>query len=148
VGQGMNLQLAKQLLGIEYRVTIAELKTIYRQKAISLHPDVNKSSTASEDFRNLNTAYQFLTKNLNQLHPKPPPKPTCPIIYRVLPGKLVENVEVPYQALEEDDLCIHYKWKNMEYRTVFKKGLKLPARVKIDGIDLTIVLTEERPWGP
>jgi hypothetical protein len=138
----MDLLLAKRILGIDYRLSETELKSIYRQKAIQLHPDTNKNPNAAENFRNLN-AYQFLQKHLSALQPKPKDKPTCPTIYRTLPGKSIEEIILPRESLKDNDLCVYYMWKGNEYRTVFKKGMELPKTVKIEGIDLTLELKEE-----
>jgi hypothetical protein len=139
----MDLSLAKRILGIDYRLSETELKSIYRQKAIILHPDTNKTPTAAEDFRNLNTAYQFLLKHLNALQSKPKDKPNCPIIYRTLDKNTKNCIVIPKGALKENDLCIYYIWRGNEYRTIFKKGMELPTTVKIEGIDLTLELKEE-----
>lgn len=138
----MNLVLAQRILGIEYRISESELKSIYRQKAIKLHPDTNKSPTAAEEFRNLNSAYQFLLKNLNSLKIKPKPIPTCPKIFRTLEHTMTINI--PKGALEEDDLCVYFWWKNREYRTIFKKGMVLPTKVNIEGVG-EVKLKEEIP---
>jgi hypothetical protein len=142
----MDLSLAKRILGIDYRLSESELKSIYRKKAITLHPDTNKTPTAAEEFRALNSAYQFLLKHLNSLHPKPKDKPNCPIIYRTLDKKNENTITIPKDALKEDDLCIYYIWKGNEYRTIFKKGMNLPTTVKIEGIDLILEIKEE-VWG-
>lgn len=138
----MNIEIAKRLMGIEYRISKDELKSIYRKRAIELHPDTNKHSNAAEDFRNLNAAYQFLVNNLHNLRVRPPPKPTCPTIFRVLDGKNVERVEIPRCDLKEDDLCLYFMWKGKEYRTILKRGTELPTSIVIHGIDLRLDLIE------
>ena len=140
----MNIEIAKRLMGIEYRVTKDELKTIYRKRAIELHPDVNKRPTAPQEFRDLNTAYQFLNKHLDSLRVKPKDKPTCPIVFRTLAGKSHEIVSIPKEALKEDDLCLYFMWKSKEYRMTFPKGTSLPVDVKVSNIDLVLTLVEEK----
>ena len=49
------------ILGISPAATIAEIKKAYRSKAKSMHPDVNKSPNAHEQFVLLNEAYEYLT---------------------------------------------------------------------------------------
>lgn len=134
--------MAKSLMGVQFRVSESELKSIYRKRAIELHPDTNKNPNAAEDFRNLNAAYQFLIGNLNQLRAKPKEKPTCPTIFRVLEGKNVEKVEIAGRFLNEEDLCLHFMWKGKEYRTILKKGTELPTSIMINGMDLRLDLVE------
>jgi molecular chaperone DnaJ len=43
--------------------TIEEVKKAFKTKAKKLHPDVNKSQTAEQDFKRLNEAYQRIEKN-------------------------------------------------------------------------------------
>jgi hypothetical protein len=138
----VDLSLAKRLLGIEYKVTESELKSIYRHLAIKLHPDTNKNAQAAEDFRNLNAAYQFMLRNLNALKTQPKPNPTCPKIFRTLDKTKI--IKVPKGSLEEDDLCVYFMDGSREYRTIFKKGMILPTRVKIEGVG-EIELIEEIP---
>jgi preprotein translocase subunit Sec63 len=138
----VDLPSAKRLLGIEYKVTESELKTIYRQLAIKLHPDTNKNTKAAEDFRNLNAAYQLLLKNLNTLKTQPKPQPTCPKIFRTVEAN--RTLKIPKGALEEDDLCMYIMSGNREFRVIFKKGLILPTTVKIEGLG-EFKLVEEIP---
>ena len=142
----MNIEISKRLLGIEYRVTKDELKSIYRKRAIELHPDVNKRPNAPQEFRDLNTAYHFLIKNLESLRTKPKDKPTCPTIFRTLSRGQREVIAIPKDALKEDDLCIYFMWKGTEYRMVFPKGTATPIDVKVNNVDLILTLVEER-WG-
>jgi len=99
----MDLLLAKRILEIDYRLSESELKSIYRKKVIALHPDTNKSSTAAEEFRALNSAYQFLLKHLNALQPKPKDKPNYPIIYRTLDKNKENSIVIPKGALQKGD---------------------------------------------
>lgn len=49
-----------QILGVTDKATITEIKKAYRQKAKSLHPDINKAPDANEQFILLNEAYEYL----------------------------------------------------------------------------------------
>ncbi|QNR25464.1 J domain-containing protein [Croceimicrobium hydrocarbonivorans] len=51
------------VLGLEEGANFAEVKEAYRKQAKMLHPDLNKSASAQEDFVFLNEAYEFF---LNQ----------------------------------------------------------------------------------
>jgi len=48
-------------LGISIKATQEEIKSVFRKKAKAIHPDVNKSPTAEEDFKRLNFAYMILS---------------------------------------------------------------------------------------
>ncbi len=49
-----------KILGLERSAKQIDIRRAYRQKARHLHPDVNKSETAHEDFIELTEAYQVL----------------------------------------------------------------------------------------
>lgn len=50
-----------QILGVERNATEAEIKRAFRHKARELHPDVNKSPNAEDEFKELNEAYDVLS---------------------------------------------------------------------------------------
>lgn len=50
-----------QILGVERNATDAEIKRAFRHKARELHPDVNKSPNAEDEFKELNEAYEVLS---------------------------------------------------------------------------------------
>jgi DnaJ-domain-containing protein 1 len=50
------------LLGVREGASMQEIKAAYRQKAKALHPDVNPSPNAHEDFLQLQTAYDALRR--------------------------------------------------------------------------------------
>lgn len=49
-----------QILGVAKNASPDEIQAAYKQKARKLHPDVNKSDTAEEDFKSLAAAYAIL----------------------------------------------------------------------------------------
>ncbi len=48
------------ILGVDKNATSAEIKSAFRKKARTLHPDVNKASDAEEKFKELGKAYETL----------------------------------------------------------------------------------------
>ncbi len=50
-----------EILGVERTASEAEIKKAFRHKARELHPDVNKSPNAEEEFKELNEAYDVLS---------------------------------------------------------------------------------------
>lgn len=56
----MNKKDYYDVLGISKSANEQEIKRAYRKKAKQLHPDVNKSTTAEKDFKELNEAYDVL----------------------------------------------------------------------------------------
>ena len=49
-----------EILGVNESVSVADLKRAYRNKAKELHPDVNKSTHAHDEFIFLNEAFEYL----------------------------------------------------------------------------------------
>ena len=63
----MNYYKACSILEIENNeVTVEILKKQYRRKALLYHPDKNKSPDAANKFIEINTAYEYLLKYLDQ----------------------------------------------------------------------------------
>lgn len=50
-----------EVLGVDRNADISDIKKAYRHKARKLHPDVNHTPTAEEDFKELNEAYDVLS---------------------------------------------------------------------------------------
>lgn len=47
------------ILGVNQNATLAEIKAAYRAKSLKVHPDVNKSENANQQFIKLQNAYQI-----------------------------------------------------------------------------------------
>ena len=50
-----------EILGVSRDASEAEIKKAFRHRARELHPDVNKSANAEEEFKELNEAYDVLS---------------------------------------------------------------------------------------
>ena len=59
---GMNYRTARLILGTHAAATYTDIKRAFRAKAKELHPDRNRSRTATERFANLTRAQQFLMR--------------------------------------------------------------------------------------
>jgi hypothetical protein len=72
-----NLEKYYNILGLGPDATIEQIKSAFRVKAKLLHPDVNKSPTAHEEFILLNEAYSYLI-NLKTGRIRPATRPGTP----------------------------------------------------------------------
>ena len=54
---------ATRTLGVAATATAEEVKAAYRDKVKAIHPDVNPSVTASDDFRRATEAFELLLSN-------------------------------------------------------------------------------------
>jgi hypothetical protein len=52
-----------EILGIDKNATKEQIKAAYKQKVILFHPDKNLSVDTTEDFRKIQTAYEFLSND-------------------------------------------------------------------------------------
>lgn len=57
---------AYSLLGLQEGASNEEIKAAFKNKALKLHPDINKSPSANEDMQLLNAAKDFLLNNNKQ----------------------------------------------------------------------------------
>ncbi len=55
-----------EILGVSKTASKDEIKSAFRKKARELHPDVNKSPTAEQDFKELGQAYEVLIDDENR----------------------------------------------------------------------------------
>jgi DnaJ domain len=61
LGSNITIKKSYALLGLKPSASVAEIKTIYRQMAKEIHPDLNPHDpTARDRFYTLNQAYQLL----------------------------------------------------------------------------------------
>ena len=61
----MNIRQSLQILELSPTYTEKELTTAYRKLARKWHPDVNKTSEATDKFKELQQAYDILKNNKN-----------------------------------------------------------------------------------
>lgn len=57
-----------EILGVDRNASEAEIKKAFRHRARELHPDVNKSVNAEEEFKELNEAYDVLSDAKKRSH--------------------------------------------------------------------------------
>lgn len=60
----MNIQDCQRILKVPPGATLDEVKAAFRKLAFSLHPDLNPSPKAAEQFREVNEAYVLLSRTL------------------------------------------------------------------------------------
>jgi molecular chaperone DnaJ len=58
----MNKQEALGILGLEQGASEDEVKKSFRKKAAKMHPDVNKSDNAEDEYKKLSEAYEYLKR--------------------------------------------------------------------------------------
>lgn len=64
MGEGWSLEERSDhysILGVKRNATVDEIRHAYRAKAKDIHPDINPSHTAKEEFQRLHSAYEILT---------------------------------------------------------------------------------------
>jgi molecular chaperone DnaJ len=71
----MNSYEAYAKLGLAPGASEKDIDVAFRKQAAKLHPDVNKASTAEEEFKALNEAYQFLKKHHGEASTTRPTQP-------------------------------------------------------------------------
>lgn len=75
----MNVQDCHRILKVPAEASLEEVKAAFRQQAFRLHPDLNPSPRAAEQFRQLNEAYILLTRSLqDEPAGKARPRQTAP----------------------------------------------------------------------
>ena len=62
----MNVQDCYRILKVPLGASLEEIKAAFRQQAFRLHPDLNPSPKAAEQFRLVNEAYILLTRTLKE----------------------------------------------------------------------------------
>lgn len=87
----MNFSRAKDILEIDdQEINQSFIKKQYHAKALMYHPDKNKEENASAKFREIQEAYEFLSKNVQPVSPEP--------TYTTLLRFFMGSIDEPYQA--------------------------------------------------
>lgn len=95
-----------EVLGIPDSATLDEIKRAYRKMVSKVHPDVNPSVNAHEEFIQLNQAYEYLVKEKSgqvyddQKRQYAPPKPNYSDddLFQDSRKRATENAKVKYEA--------------------------------------------------
>lgn len=138
----MNLENAKRVLGLYYAVTEDELKSLYRDLCMRMHPDHNQSPNAHAEFVELQQAYALVKKNLPLLPKKAKPAPVGYTIFRIFSNEDGNTVQVPKGILGTQDVVLYFFWNEVERRVVIPKGTALPTTINIVGTRLHITFKE------
>ena len=127
-----------RILGIPTNASILQIKRAYYKKAKVLHPDVNKSPKAEEEFVRLNMAYEALTN----------PKFSIPKIqfnktkYKSTEEKRRESIrkkqELAKKRAEEIARKYRNRNSNIKPKDILKRDL---LKIGKFGLGLTIMLT-------
>lgn len=56
-----------KILGISHSASTIEIRRAYRRRALELHPDVNNSATAKQEFILVNEAYSVLKNSISKI---------------------------------------------------------------------------------
>jgi len=130
----MDLSTSYRLLNCGPYQTIEEIKRAYRQLALKTHPDLNKSPNASEQFRLITEALEFLTKNhIQQPRPKEHYQPAkdSEKFFRIIESSRA-TVRLPLKKMDKDTI-VYIMYNGNEYRVVLPVGTELPKQVRIPG---------------
>ena len=60
--EGVGVDWAWKLLGVERNTSKKDVRRVYRQLALKYHPDVNKDKDTTEKMRRINEAYEFIKR--------------------------------------------------------------------------------------
>jgi hypothetical protein len=150
----MNLGEAKKVMGLTHRISDDELKKLYKKLSLSMHPDINKASNATEMFQTLQQAYFYMQKNMNDLpnmagaprvkdKPLPPkPVPECKVVYFVLKPGPEHVVRVPNHLMGDgrlkQDLKLYFQWEGQEFYTFFARGCSVFPFVRNFSVGISI----------
>jgi hypothetical protein len=112
-----------QVLGIQPGASLNEIKLAYRKKASRLHPDINPSPTAHEDFIALSEAYEYLLRektgkvynnNTNQYTSRPAGYSEEELRNQAR-ERAKQSARMKYQEFVNSD---YYKSKMSQYKTL------------------------------
>lgn len=121
-----------QILGVKEGTSDTELKRAYRRKCKELHPVVNKSKNAHEEFLLLNEAYQFLSQKKVKTN-QPVEKPDIEKWYQERRNRARHEASRYAQMKYEDFKKTDY-YKNTEAMNVILESLQFFVSVFIFSI--------------
>jgi len=113
------------ILGVENNVTIPDLKRAYRKRAKELHPDINKSDRAHEEFILLNEAFEYL--------------------YNLKSGKVYHQIRKEYTRNSTSKKNSYEDWcrterENTRARARYYAQMRYEAYIKSDYYKVTVAI--------
>lgn len=113
------------ILGVRSDVTIPDLKRAYRKRAKELHPDINKSENAHEEFILLNEAFEYL--------------------YNLKTGKVYQPIRKDYTRTSSSKKNSYEDWyqterENTRARARYYAKMRYEAYIKSDYYKITVAI--------
>lgn len=102
----MNYNEACNILGVNKKDTLEDIKKKYRELATKYHPDINKEKDATEKTQQINLAFEFICKNYNNRKIE-----FCKLSYEEFMKKYKRNGRIIYYLQ-----CLHMSFGTLYYK--------------------------------